>query len=85
VSDLHRIKVTIPEGRGVLSTITLDDEQLRGVTAASFAVDVNGMARVYLTMYADIVIEGEAEIVSMWRNVLPWWRRLPYWMHRSRT
>lgn len=79
---LHHIKITSPDGRGVLTTIELDGEPLRGVTVASFGVGVDGNAYVYLTMIADLVIEGEAEVVAMWRQALPWWRRLPFWLHR---
>lgn len=83
MSALHKIKITCPEGRGILSRIELDGEELRGVTAASFSVGVEGMAEVHLTLIADLLIEGEAQIVKTWRQALPWYRRLPYWLRRS--
>lgn len=83
MSDLHHIKITSPDGRGVQTTVELDGQPLHGVTVASFTAAVDGMVQVHLTMYADLVIEGEAEIVRSWRQALPWWRRLPYWLHRG--
>jgi len=83
VSDLHSIRIKCPDGRGILTTIELDGEPLRGVTVASFEIGVDRMAEVTLTMYADLLIEGEAQIVRTWRQGLPWYRRLPYWLRRT--
>lgn len=85
VSDLHRIKITSPDGRGVLTTVELDGEPLKGVSFVNLTVDVHHDVIVTLGLYADLVIEGEARIVRQWRQGLPWWRRLPYWLHRGRA
>ncbi len=52
-----------------------------GVTFVSFAIGVDRAAEVTLRLYADLRIEGEAAVVREWRQGLPWWRRLPYWLN----
>lgn len=77
---LHTIKVSAPDARGVLTTVTVDGEELRGVTSVGFHIDMDHNAVLTLTLYADLIIEGEAEIIRTWKQGLPWWRRLPYWL-----
>ena len=78
--ELHKIRVEFPDGRAVLGRVTLDGEELRGVSAVSFGMDMEHDPIVTLRLYADLVIDGEAQIVRNWRQGLPWWRRLPYWL-----
>jgi hypothetical protein len=81
MSGLHHVRITVPDARGILARIELDGEELRGVSAVSLDFDVDHNAVLTLKLYADLVIEGEAEITKVWRQGLPWWRRLPYWLH----
>lgn len=78
--NFHQIRVTVPEGRGIFGRVEIDGEELRGVTAVAYAVDAQGDAQITLRLFADLLIEGEAAVVLQWRQGLPWWRRLPYWL-----
>ncbi len=69
--NLHHIKITSPDGRGVLTTVSLDGEQMKGVSFVGFAVDVEHNVVVTLALYADVEFEGEAEIIKHWRNARP--------------
>jgi hypothetical protein len=82
MKGLHTVKITVPDGEAVLSRVEIDGEPLMGVTAVSFDLGIDRTAQVTLRLYADLLIEGEAQIVKEWRQGLPWWRRLPYWLGR---
>jgi hypothetical protein len=74
--DLHKIRITIPNGHTVLGKVELDGEELLGVTGFAHG-DVDGMTVVTLKIYADLEIEGEAEIVKVWRYARrSWFERL---------
>lgn len=68
VSDLHRIRVECPDGRGVLTRVTMDGEELRGVVRVSWQVGVDGFAETTLTLLADTVLDGESEVIQQWRR-----------------
>lgn len=50
------------------TTITIDGQRLKSVAAFAISASVGSPTRVSLTMYADIEISGEAEIVRKWRK-----------------
>lgn len=61
---LHRIRITCPDGVGVLTRVEVDGQEVRGAVLAGFRVDAEGRAVVVLELVADQVeIEGDAEIV----------------------
>jgi len=66
-TELHKVRITVPKGMAVLTRIELDGEELRGVTVVGLHID-RGLAMVTLTLYADVEIEGELDIVKEWRR-----------------
>jgi hypothetical protein len=58
----HKIKITCPEGKGILTKVEMDGQEIRGLTDISFHVSTNEWAQVTMTLDADIYFEGESNI-----------------------
>lgn len=74
--NLHHVKITSRDGLGIFTTVELDGQPVRFVTFVGLSINVDRRVEVTLRMEADVIFEGEAEIIQTWRNRLPWWRRV---------
>lgn len=72
MTGLHHVKITCPQGESVLTRVEVDGQELRGVAFVGFQIGPVGFDRraaiLTLKLYADLEIEGEAEIVKEWRR-----------------
>ena len=65
---LHKVLISVPDGKARNARIEIDGQHLLGVTAFEVRGDVYSMVRLTLEMYVDVEISGEAEIVKEWRT-----------------
>jgi hypothetical protein len=66
---MHKVKITSPDGMGILTTVTLDGEKLLGVTFVGLSIDLDRNVQVTLRLIADVEFEGDAEVVRQWRSL----------------